>query len=287
MTVRRAHVFASLLLALALAAPIAARSAPAGRWVALREKAPSWANEALYKAAMKAGPRGVPLPNNVQVPAAVALGFIGIRPGELLYLPIPGGFTLCSSNFVFHNGPNWAIGTAGHCGSVGQNVFMVFAPKVFKRIGYISKSTGDAGIGNDFALISIDPALNKFVSPSMAFWGGPTSAYGGPAVPSLVLHIGWGAGIGDGLPRAGIGTYYSTSKYYFAGAIFEGDSGSGSETGSKAALGNITHIFLGIDGTGFHIGAGTSMPKILQLAGLPLATCASGLPWPYYGCPNL
>ena len=287
MTVRRAHVLASLLLSLALAAPIAARSAPAGHWVALREKAPSWANEALYKAAMKAGPRGVRLPKNVQVPAAAALAFLGIRPGELLYFPIPGGFTLCSSNFVFHNGSNWAIGTAGHCANAGQDVFMVFAPKVFTHIGHVIRSTGDAGIGNDFALIAIDPALNKLVSPSMAFWGGPIGTYTGTAVPTLIRHIGWGVGVGDGMPRLALGTYYTTSRYYFVGAIFEGDSGSGSETGNEKALGNITHIFAGIDSTGIHIGAGTSIPKILQLAGLPIAVCASGIPWPLYGCPKV
>jgi len=287
MAARRAHVFASILLALALAAPIAARSAPEGHWTALRMKAPSWANDALYRAAIKAGSRGVQLPNDVEVPAAAALAFLGIRPGELLYFPIPGGFTLCSSNFVFRNGANYAIGTAGHCANAGQAVFMVFAPKVFKRIGTVVKSTGDAGIGNDFALIAIDPALNKLVSPSMAFWGGPTSAYSGTAVPGFIRHIGWGLGVGMGMPRTGIATYYSTSRYYFIGAIFEGDSGSGAESGQKAAVGNITHISCCADEFGIHIGAGTSIPKILQLAGLPLATCASGLPWPKYGCPKL
>ena len=287
MSARRIQAVLSLLLALALAVPVAARSAPAGRWVALRMKAPSWANEALYKAAMKAGTRGVQLPDNVEVPAALALTFIGIRPGEILYFPIPGGFSICSSNFVFHNGANYAIGTAGHCANAGQPVFMVFAPKVFKRIGTVIKSTGDAGIGNDFALIGIDPAFTKFVSPSMAFWGGPTSAYTGTAVPGVVRHIGWGVGIGDGMPRIGLGTFYSTTRYEFIGAIFEGDSGSGSETGGKAALGNITHIFCCSDQDGIHTAAGTSIPKILQLAGLPLATCKSGLPWPKYGCPNL
>ena len=283
----RSFALASVLTALALAAPIASRSAPAVRFVKIETGAPSWATEGLYRAAMEGGRRGVTLPSSVEVPAAAALAFLGIRPGELLYIKYPNGFALCSSNFVFHNGANYAIGTAGHCGQAGQQVFMVFAPRVFKHIGQIIKSTGDAGIGNDFALISIDPALNSFVSPSMAFWGGPTSAYAGTAVPGLVRHIGWGVGLGDGMPRMGLGTYYSSTRYYFDGVIFLGDSGSGSNTGSNQALGNITHISCCLDAYGFHVAAGTSIPRILQIAGLPLATCASAKPWPLYGCPKI
>jgi hypothetical protein len=166
---------------------------------------------------------------------------------------------------------------------------MLTAPRVLVDIGTITKSTGDAGIGNDFALISIKPALNGIVSPSMAFWGGPTSPYTGPKAPTIIEHIGWGAGIGTGgTPRVGIGIYFSPTAYTFIGAITPGDSGSGANSGGHQAVGNITHIFVGIGGGQgiVHTAAGTSITRILQIAGIPLATCGPS-PWPLYGCPHL
>jgi hypothetical protein len=277
---------------MSLAVPLAARSTPAASAPVLQKistKAPAWYTRAVQQKVIAAGAKGYHIPSGFTMPAAAGVAFVGIRPGHLILIFSADGTTisLCTSNFVFRNGANYAIGTAGHCGGVGDQVSMLTAPRVLVDIGIISKSTGDAGIGNDFALISINPALNRLVSPSMAFWGGPTAAYPGPKVPSLIKHIGWGAGIGaGGTPRVGVGIYYSPTAYTFIGVIAPGDSGSGAEAGNGQAVGNITHISVAInDGRGLtHTAAGTSIQRILQIAGLPLATCST-VPWPGYRCP--
>jgi hypothetical protein len=285
---RRTRTLAVLFVLAALAAPVAAKARPAAAgWRTISTKAPAWYDEAFHARVVAAGDRGVPLPPNVEMPAS-SVAFLGIRPGQLLIVHIPGGFALCTANFVFRNGADYAIGTAGHCGNVGNQVSMIFAPKGVALIGSIIKSTGDAGIGNDFALISINHSLRSLVSPAMAYWGGPKSSYSSTNTPGIIKHAGWGLGVGTGgTPRLGLGTFYDTSKYYFLGAVVNGDSGSGAETGDFRAIGNITHIFCCIDGDGVHLAAGTSIPRILQIAGLPLATCTGTVPWPLYGCPTV
>ena len=259
------------------------RAAPAVRFRTIDSKAPSWYTPELHRKVLAAGDRGLRLPNDITMPAA-GLAFLGIRPGHQILIGNLNSFSLCTSNFVFRNGSNFAIGTAGHCGNVGQPVTMVVAPRVLLSIGKIIKSTGDAGIGNDFALISIKPSLSSMVSPSMAFWGGPTQAYSGANAPLVVKHIGWGLGIGaGGTPRIGIGTVYSPPVWGMLGVITPGDSGSAANTGDNKALGNITHI--ACCQHGLHTVVGTSITRILSIAGLPLATCKNATPWPLFGCP--
>jgi len=289
---RHIRLLAFSLLSMSLAAPFSARSATSAPvFRAISTKAPAWYTGAVQQKVVAAGTKGYHIPDSFSMPVATSLAFLGIRPGQLIIIFSADGSTisLCTSNFVFRNGANYAIGTAGHCGAVGDQVSMLTAPRVLVDIGTITKSTGDAGIGNDFALISINPALNSIVSPSMAVWGGPTAAYASTATPTILKHIGWGVGIGTGgTPRVAVGTYYSSTAYTFIGAITPGDSGSGANSGSNTAVGNITHIFVAIgDGKGLvHLGAGTSITRILQIAGLPLATCNAG-PWPLYGCPRI
>jgi hypothetical protein len=290
---RRIRLLAVALLSMSLAAPLAARSAPvvsAPVFEKISTQAPAWYTRAVQQKVIAAGAKGYRVPDSFTMPAAAGIAFLGIRPGHLILIFSADGTTvsLCTSNFVFRDGANYAIGTAGHCGNVGDQVSMVTAPQLLVDIGTITKSTGDAGIGNDFALISIKPSLNKMVSPSMAFWGGPKSAYPGGKVPTVIKHIGWGLGIGlGGTPRVGVGTFYSSSAYTFVGVINLGDSGSGAEAGNGQAVGNITHIFAGIGGDQglVHTAAGTSIQRILQIAGLPLAVCAT-IPWPLHGCPQ-
>jgi hypothetical protein len=289
---RRFRLVAIALLSTSLAAPLAARSAETtqlGAFRTISTKAPAWYTREVQQKVVAAGTKGYRIPDGFTMPVATSLAFLGIRPGQLIIIFNSGGFSLCTSNFVFSNGYSYAIGTAGHCGAVGDQVSMVTAPRVLVNIGNITKSTGDAGIGNDFALISIKPELNRIVSPSMAFWGGPTGPYSTTKVPLVLKHIGWGAVIGTGgTPRVGVGTYYSSTAYTFIGAITPGDSGSGATALNNQAVGNITHIFVGIGGgQGLtHTAAGTSIIRILQIAGLPLATCGPS-PWPLYGCAHL
>ncbi|MGH2792791.1 MAG: hypothetical protein ACRDKG_00650, partial [Actinomycetota bacterium] len=197
---------------------------------------------------------------------------------------IVNGGTLCTSNFVFRNGNNYAIGTAGHCGRVGHPVTMLAGGRILFNIGNITKVV-DQGPGNDFALISINPAFNSKVSPSMAHWGGPIGAWTGGPLPLTVKHSGWGLGIGaGGTPRLGIPLSWSPAGLWtFAGLIVNGDSGSAANSGSNLAFGNITHILITVPPRN----AGTSITRILQIAGLPLATCSKPMPWPLFGCPTL
>lgn len=273
-------VFVASLVA-ALAAPAVGTSAPALEAIPLKAAAPAWYTPELHARVMAAGPKGVTLPSSIDIQMS-SLAFLGIRPGQLI---IVGG-AMCSSNFVFRSGANYAIGTAGHCGKVGDPVSMVFAPRVIANIGKIIKSVsadGLKGIGNDFALISINPALNGQVSPSMAHWGGPNGIYKDPGAPLIVKHSGHGLVVGTGgTPRLGAGLTYTSSRWTFIGVISPGDSGSGAISGKGGAVGNITHLFVG--GGGIQTAAGTSITRILQIAGLPLATCPQ-LPWPLYGCP--
>lgn len=269
-------------LATALAAPAVGSSAPAAKAVQLSAPAPSWYTPDLHTRVLASGAEGVALPENVNVPMAAGLAFLGIRPGQFI---IVGGNTLCSTNFVFRNGANYAIGTAGHCGNVGESVTMLALPRVLFNIGKVTKSV-DGGPGNDFALISINPALNNIVSPSMAFWGGPKGIHKS-GIPLIVKHIGWGAGIGaGGTPRVGVGRSWTGNLWTFFGAIAPSDSGSGAIDGNWKAIGNITHIQVDSRFIAPVWNAGTSITRILQIAALPLATCGPS-PWPLYGCPHL
>jgi hypothetical protein len=251
-------------------------------WKAIRAPVPAWATWGLHERVMAAGPQGVPIPEEANIPVS-SLGFLGIRPGQLLLIFGDDTISLCTSNFVFQSGSQYYIGTAGHCGSVGDEVDMVFLPNGIANIGRIVKSTGDKGIGNDFALIEIHQTLNQWVSPSMAFWGGPTAAYGDSG-PALVEHVGWGLVVGTGgTPRVGLGVEWTPDEWRFEGVITFGDSGSGANVVHGLAAGNITHISVHLNT--LTVAAGTSIQKILQLAGVPLATCPTAIPWPLPGCP--
>ena len=253
-------------------------------WKPLKAPGPSWYTPELRSQVIAAGAHGVAIPKGVDVPTS-SLVFLGIRPGQLIILTHGNVTSLCTSNFVFKNGPDFFIGTAGHCGAVGDQVTMLYLPAGLVDIGNVVKSTGDAGIGNDFALISIHPNLYPDVSPSLAYWGGPTGVYTGSG-PAVVMHAGWGVVIGTGgTPRVGIGTSFTPNEWRFIGAITPGDSGSGARVSGGEAAGNITHISVGT-GNLLADAAGTSMSKILQIlgGGYQLATC-SAIPWPLTGCP--
>lgn len=319
---RRFAVTCAALGAAAIAAPALSApgaTAPEGaRAIPLRAPVPSWYTPALHAEVMAAGPAGVPLPAGANIPAS-SLAFPGIRPGQLI---IVANKFLCSSNFVFKDssatlpsllggsfttasttpsktssktpsrtgpkptgsGSGFFIGTAGHCGKAGDPVVMLFAPVGLVRIGKISKST-DGGVGNDFALIAIDPALNKWVSPSLAYWGGPTGVYTGTG-PAAVQHAGWGLVVGTGgTPRAGLGLVWTADQWRFESAIAPGDSGSGAIVAGGLGAGNITHIVVNTRHSPPAYMAGTAMTKIMRMVGsLQLATCAA-VPWPAPGCP--
>jgi len=261
----------------------------AAQWRTLKpQAAPAWYTPELHRRAVAAGANGVAIPREAAIPAS-SLAFLGIRPGQLILLTnnAAGTTSVCTSNFIFTDSSgNFFVGTAGHCGSVGDSVDMLFLPVGLANIGQVVLSTGDAGIGNDFALISINPALYQDVSPSMAFWGGPTGAFTGSGL-TVVEHIGWGVGVGTGgTPRVGLGVEFTPNEWRFEGLITPGDSGSGANTLGGLAAGNITHISIDLSHPEDIVG--TSIRKILQIlgSGFRLATCPSATPWPLPGCPS-
>lgn len=278
------------LAALALSvATVPAQAQAAPEFRPLKAPRPAWLTDELHAQVVAAGAQGVPVPAGADIPTS-GLAFTGIRPGA--WMLSPAG---CTMNFVFGTPGNYTIGTAGHCTlSPGDQVILVVVgplspTPILVHVGNTISTTGDNGPGNDFALVSIFPALQSWVSPSMAHWGGPTRGYTGGAVTPLV-HSGHGLVIGTGgTPRAALGLYYDVQTgrqtAYWAGATMLGDSGSAIQTATGEAYANITHIVVNTAFPGAD-SAGTKLSRILQLTGgRPLATCASRVPWPAAGCP--
>lgn len=273
----------------ALAAPAGVASAwaeptvpaPVGgtRYVELEAPRPDWYTPRLHARVVAAGERGevVPIPRRVDHLAS-GLAFAGIRPGA--WIIAPAG---CTTNFVFGTRRNYFIGTAGHCAKVGQQVTLIAAPGVLMNIGRTVKSV-NRGVGNDFALIDVRPRMEKYVNPSMTYFGGPTRK-GVPRVGNVVEHAGHGLVIGTGgTPRAGVVVYRGPGArgrgraYAWAGAASPGDSGSAVRKASGAAVGNLTHLVVGGKYAPGNV-AGTTLHRMLQIADRRLAT-APGLPDP-------
>jgi hypothetical protein len=208
-------------------------------------------------------------------------GWFGIRPGAWLLTVTDAEVGWCSMAQVYGSPGSYSISTAGHCGKAGDwgTVIGVVGNKTFDGapipvlidFGQYSRSTGDAGIGKDWALIGVNSTWQNLVSPTMAFWGGPRGIFTSvgqivsgdltkgsiatnpnPTLAQGLLHYGHGAGIGaGGTPRAGTSIAFFTDRFVFFGAITPGDSGSGSDvlTGDnlgdeREAAGINTHIYV-------------------------------------------
>lgn len=257
--------------------------------------------------------KGKPQPaSNSGTAAFAGAGFFGIRPGGWLLLLNGGSIGWCSFAHVYGSPGNYSISTAGHCGDVGDVATVVGvvgnSGPVLMDIGKFSKSTGDGGIGRDWALISVNPEYQHLVTPTMAFWGGPFGMYTktgetatfsysrksivptvsvnrDPFLVQQVLHYGHGTGVGaGGTPRSGSALSWRQSYFTFFGAISPGDSGSGTNTltgdtvgAQREAAGINTHLY--IDGfqafkTGLGMMAGTRATEVT-------ATLANGQLVPY------
>src|SRR3954466_1916710 len=114
-------------------------------------------------------------------------GFAGIRPGAWLLTVTDDEVGWCSMAHVYGAPGSYQVSTPGHCGKngdlgtvigvVGNHTFNGAPVPVLLDFGKYSRSTGDGGIGKDWALISVDPAYQNLVTPAMAFWGGPFGIY--------------------------------------------------------------------------------------------------------------
>ncbi len=237
----------------------------AGHAIPLKAAQPAWYTDEL--AARVAAANGAPVSAPPEAPLP---GEIGIRPGS--WMIAPAG---CTMNFVFGSPGSYSIGTAGHCGKTGEAVtLLTLAPgganPVLVDVGTVQKSV-DGGIGNDFALVSIRPELQSWVSPTIAVVAGPCGSYTG-AGPEAVFHYGHGLAVGTGgTPRAGLALTWQSTAYGWSGAAAPGDSGSAVRvnTGMQAA-GDLTHLVVDTNWLPSYI-AGTRMGRILQVAGQPLA----------------
>jgi hypothetical protein len=265
---------AVLLVPSGAAAGALRTSASGPSFVELKAPKPDWYTPALHARVVAAADRGesVSLPEGTDYETS-ALLFTGIRPGS--WIISPAG---CTANFVFGSAADYYIGTAGHCADVGDEVTIVAAPGVLMDIGTTVKSV-DAGIGNDFALIDVSPAMEQYVNPSMAYFGGPTGA-GDPQPNDVVQHAGHGLVIGTGgTPRAGVVVYRGNGEggdaFAWVGAASPGDSGSAVRLSDGLAAGDLTHLVVGGEYVPGDV-AGTTIDRMLQIAGKPLATAPDG-----------
>lgn len=263
---------------------------------------PDWYTAELHQSVLSAAEdgEGVALPDGAEVPAS-ALAFTGIRPGS--WMISPAG---CTLNFVFgsvdttttstttSNGKGQGkggkkatassgdayIGTAGHCTERGDEVTIVAAPGILMNIGTTVTSV-DGGVGNDFALIDVRPEMEQYVTPSTAYFGGPTAA-GDPQFGDVVTHAGHGVVIGTGgTPRTGVVVYRGAGEeggsdaFAWDGAAAPGDSGSFVLESDGTAAGDLTHLVVGGPYVPGNV-AGTSIERMIQIAGKPLATAPVG-----------
>lgn len=220
--------------------------------------------------------------------AVPTVGQLVIQPGIQVKTPVG----LCTANFVFQStagafdpSQQLYIGTAGHCGSVGDVVNTTLAAgQSPTRLGTI---VFDDDGGADFALIAIDPALNDTVSPSVRGLGGPVGVYTGPGnVPVGVSGHGTVLGTG-GTVRYGLLTSNSATTARATIATSGGDSGSPFVTADGLAVG-LLHWSGGINEIGAGVSADIrSVQASIATSGKVLVTCASAVPWAQPGCPPL
>jgi hypothetical protein len=244
----------------------------------LRTSKPAWFTTTFKKQVNKAGPKGKAKPR------AAEPGTTDICPGIDPNSPTPATSVVsagtcevfpygCTANFIYSNGSQYFIGTAGHCvDKVGQAIYMqVNSPGIgasIANIGTVSKFV-NGGVGNDYAVIAVAPGFT--VDPKLP-QGGPQGIYTG-CDPTAVLHYGHGYGVAvsQGKLEGGLATNWYDDGYGWTGVGAPGDSGSAVVTANGfQAAGDFTHLIVD---TGAYPGsdlAGTRITKILAGTGLSL-----------------
>jgi hypothetical protein len=244
----------------------------------LRTSKPAWFTTKFKKQVNKSGNKGKPKP------AADGPGATDVCPGIDPNSPTPATTVVsagtcevypygCTANFVYSNGSQYYIGTAGHCvDKVGQAVYMqVNTPGVgasIANIGTVSKFV-NGGVGNDYSVIAIAPGFT--VDPKLP-QGGPQGIYT-DCGPTAVLHYGHGYGVAvaQGKLEGGLATNWYDDGYGWTGAGAPGDSGSAVVTANGfQAAGDFTHLIVDIGAYPGSDLAGTRITKILAGTGLSL-----------------
>jgi hypothetical protein len=260
-----------------LALMVGVSSAPAA--TNLRAPHPKWMTAKFRKQVRHSGTKGKKPPKRAAGPSAT-----DVCPGVDPNSPSPSGTVVsagtcevypygCTANFIYTNGSQDYIGTAGHCvDKVGQDIYMqVSTPGVgasIADIGTVAKFV-NGGVGNDYSVIAIKPGFT--VDPKLPE-GGPQGIYTGCG-PTPVLHYGHGYGVavGQGKLEGGLATNWYDDGYGWTGVGAPGDSGSAVVTASGfQAAGDFTHLIvdpLAYPGSDL---AGTRITKILAGTGLRL-----------------
>jgi hypothetical protein len=259
---------ATATVAVVAACGLFAASATAGTRQVPNLPKPSWYTPELHQQVLDAGARGVAVGDerlNTECPG-VHVG--GVQASGCIVAPAG-----CTANFIFGGPGNYHIGTAGHCvDGVGDELVMQVDTATLASVGTVVRFV-DNGVGDDFALIRIDPgvAAKWGVTPALPVVGGPQGVYT-QCGPVAVKHFGHGYGVAvaQGKPSAGVATNWYDDGYGWTGFGLPGDSGSAVVTVDGKAAGNLTH--LGVD-IGQYPGSdlfGTRATRLIQIAGLPI-----------------
>jgi hypothetical protein len=244
----------------------------------LRTSKPAWFTTTFKKQVNKSGNKGKAKPQ------ADGPGATDVCPGIDPSSPTPATTVVsagtcevypygCTANFIYSNGSQNFIGTAGHCvDKVGQAVYMqVNTPGVgasIANVGTVSKFV-NGGVGNDYSVIAIAPGFT--VDPKLP-QGGPQGIYTGCG-PTAVLHYGHGYGVAvaQGKLEGGLATNWYDDGYGWTGVGAPGDSGSAVVTADGfQAAGDFTHLIVDIGAYPGSDLAGTRITKILAGTGLSL-----------------
>src|SRR3954453_2266765 len=242
----------------------------------LRTSPPAWFTPVFKAQVDAAGTKGVAVPTAGPSATDVCPGVDPNSPTPATSVVSAGTCEVfpygCTANFVYTNGSQFFIGTAGHCvDKVGQDVYMqVNTPGVgasIADIGTVSKFV-NGGVGNDYSVIAIRSGFA--VAPKLP-QGGPQGIYTGCG-PAVVTHYGHGYGVAvaQGKLEGGLATNWYDDGYGWTGAGAPGDSGSAVLANGTLAAGDFTHLIVDLGGYPGSDLAGTRITKILAGTGLRL-----------------
>jgi len=176
-----------------------------------------------------------------------------VRPGAWLIEPFA-----CTLAHVVEDaqGGLYAL-TAGHCvdtdqprsEDVGARTTIVTdsGPMSEERLTFGTVlAFENRGLGDDWALIAVDEALEQRVESSMAGWQGPTGLAADGA-PGTVHHYGFGSAATwtTDATRCRAGStlgFWGAKSFGFESVILYGDSGSPSQSATGEAIGINTHL---------------------------------------------
>jgi hypothetical protein len=148
-------------------------------------------------------------PAQATAPQWAPAGSASVRPGAEVLSPAGQ----CTSNFVFHDGPQIFLGLAAHCVALGAADDLdgcsvpslplgtpvtiagasrpgTVAYSSWRTMALRGETDPETCVRNDFALIRVDPADVGRVNPTVPHWGGPVGLSQGTSVGERVFSYG-------------------------------------------------------------------------------------------------